>query len=320
MSGDTTKERNDALMWRELEATDRDLAQVRSLVSDAVKQLSTGFNEIAERSSAQQVLLVQTLAQITDSPAANESVSGFLSQSEQLVERVADGLERASQQAVQVTEQLSAVDASFSKLVTLSNSVSDVSEQIRVLAFNANLEVARAGDSGRGFAVVALAMRALSQSFQALTAQIRDTVGDARQTLSETVHVAESAAEAERRLAQTTRQEMVTLQTRTSSLNRRVGSSLRKAQQLNEAVHNGVGQCLRGLQFDDLVSQICQAHQSRLTAWLPLLLESYDCDPAKSEAVNGESTSREGLEARLNELQHRVVQQTCLDAGDVEFF
>jgi methyl-accepting chemotaxis protein len=309
---------NTEVVWSELQATNRDLSQVRAIVGDAVVQLFSGFEEIAKQSAEQQRILQASLSRV-DAPSnvagstkAGTSVSGFIAQSESLVARVTGDLNDASQRTLSLTQSLRRVDDAFRSLVVLTNSIREVSEQIRVLAFNANLEATRARDAGRGFAVVANAVRDLSQNFKDLTEQIRSTVDVARESLSDTVQVAETAANVDQRLAEAARQEMADLHGRTQAINVELAASLQQAGQMSECIQQGVGRCLRGLQFDDLVGQIQQASNARMVACGHVIHAS---------GYSGEGAqSIEALRCNLTAVQHRAVQQSSLDAGEVEFF
>lgn len=62
----------------------------------------------------------------------------------------------------------------------IAENISEISEQIRILSFNASIEAARAGNAGAGFRVIAGEIKRLSADTEARLGEIRDTLREAK--------------------------------------------------------------------------------------------------------------------------------------------
>ncbi|OIN48370.1 methyl-accepting chemotaxis protein [Pseudomonas costantinii] len=116
-----------------------------------------------------------------DSSRDSQRTTASIQQLNQRLSDTANALEQVSQQGQQIQ---SVVDT-----------IRGIAEQTNLLALNAAIEAARAGEQGRGFAVVADEVRSLSQRTQASTAQIAGTVDSLRSTVSQAVSLMGAACE-----------------------------------------------------------------------------------------------------------------------------
>lgn len=139
----------------------------------AMEQLTVSVSEISSGS-----------AQVSDAAARTQAAAEG---GEQLMGESHVTTERARQAAIRASDAVGALSASLQQINAISTVIREIADQTNLLALNAAIEAARAGEAGRGFAVVADEVRKLAERTGHSTAEIAMIVHTVEQQASTAV-------------------------------------------------------------------------------------------------------------------------------------
>lgn len=173
----------------ELSTTSSELVQTASNTSSAVSEVAATVSQVsraAEVASAKAKNVVDTSQEaMTISDSGSEATQKTVEK----MNLIREQMESIGQTVVRLSEQSQSIE-------DIIVSVQDLADQSNLLAVNASIEAARAGDQGRGFAVVAQEIKTLADQSREATDQIRTILDDTRKWVSAVVMATEQGGKA----------------------------------------------------------------------------------------------------------------------------
>ncbi len=246
---------------QELNTDARELVHNAESINHASSEVSIAAERQADATSAMAAAIEQltvSSAHISDSARETESNSrtamNLAGEGCQRVEQASEAIRKIATTVSDASARIRALEERAGQISSIANVIKDIAGQTNLLALNAAIEAARAGEQGRGFAVVADEVRKLAERTAAATTEIEqmiagiqtDTVGavramdEALPEVEQGVHLAGSATDSLR------------------AIERGAGQTLERVREVADATHEQGGASTSIAQRVEQVAQMVE--------------------------------------------------------------
>lgn len=302
--------------------------QVQLILSDAIASLTTSFHGILAATNAQQAIAVSLARDDTDD---NEGMGfdEFVTHTSDVMQRVVDSVIMNSKLGMELVELTDRISRRAREVESILGEISSIAKQTNLLALNAAIEAARAGEAGRGFAVVADEVRDLSTRTSQFSQQIAVVMQGMREGVTGAEEAIEKLASTDMNFALESKQQVEKVLISMEGLNRQRGDAIGHLAEHAQTMDREVNRAVTALQFQDMVSQLA-AHVDLRVDGLIRLMGQFDALATRLQQslATGDATpllraadEMRTEQAALNEKTGaRPVRQQEVAHGEIDLF
>ncbi|SON58262.1 Methyl-accepting chemotaxis protein 4 [Hartmannibacter diazotrophicus] len=276
---------------------------VSDYVEGHVQELTERFQRLAVASSEQTEVVRGLAGEIGAVEFEGERlpISGLVSNLSEIMQDFFERVVYLSSRGVSLAYTLDDVLVVLKQMQGSISEIERINRQTHLLALNAKIEAARAGDKGQGFAVVANEVRILANSVNDLSAGLKEQIEQVSEGLRTgyqkvqeiaTVDVSETNLAANSRL-QSMMEGLV-------SQSEMIGEALTTSVRNSELISNDIAASVIGLQFQDRVKQRLENVTDGLDE-----LTKVTAETASAEAARMAAPDRAGIEAMAERIATR---------------
>lgn len=301
-----------------LNVCSNDLSNVLATQKSAVELLNNAFvetNSLIEQQANCIHHLVETDSE--DNKYYSEVMRDFAAQTATTLDKFIESTIEMSASSMELLSKVNEIHDEMPEIAKALKDIDDIADQTNLLALNAAIEAARAGEAGRGFAVVADEVRSLSNRSSGFSIAIQSRLSKIQDQVSNLTKSMEKLA------AHDVTYIMESKKTMNSALEHIVNKAEEDAgitlelENLAKSLESAIFDATRALQFDDINGQNI-VYTIEVLEFMGEQLSSVNDDSSD----NIEHVLRDKLEIikQRSQQKHNPVSQQNIESGDIDLF
>ena len=326
-----------------------ELQQIRGLVADAVTTLGDAFATLSADAIAQRNLIADMVSALRDDdvspsglqtadqtpsgdgasdeeapaeePSSRVTIGSFVRDTAALLTSFVDLAVAASEQNTEMVRRIDEMSGQLDAMIDVLSNMRSIADQTKLLSLNATIEAARAGETGLGFGVVADEVRHLSKGSNDFNEQILERIDVIRASKDRTREAVHHSSSRDSEVLSRGRTDLDTMTAQMAQLEELLNQRATLAAEMAERLTRSTADATRSLQFEDIVRQVAEHAEKRMTQMLDVL----DLIPASLEASGREAgDARKAIEAATRDLvdnpPSRPAVQDDVTTGEIDLF
>ena len=226
------------------------IEMARSHMEQETIALTERFGDISRR-------LTEAVARMDSAGSGQgESLIALLQSAQNDLDAIVSGLKAALENKEALLDEITALSSHTGELQRMAKDVGDIANQTNLLALNAAIEAARAGEAGRGFAVVADEVRKLSTLSGETGKKIGATVDTVNTAIAHSLDISKNYAEQDKALVHESSKVIGDVIARFSHTATSLAESSEHLRSESVIIGDEINNVLIALQFQDRVSQV----------------------------------------------------------------
>jgi len=315
----------------EIDGSRTEIERARELIRQAVSGLNASFEAMNRKSRQQNAATARIVSRTGHEDGDGLDVARFARNASERMEQLVEALEDISGQSTTTVAHIDAMAGHMDGIFSLLEDVKSIADQTNLLALNAAIEAARAGEAGRGFAVVADEVRNLSERSTTLNEQIRKLAHNSREAINKVRETVSQMATRDMDRSRQARSEAAQMLGNVAQINTSLSEGVQEISACTRAIDGSVAEAVRALQFEDIATQALSGanlHLDRLTVINQEAVSLHELMHTNGRVPDQDIVrALQRIGARIREQRghwqtppRHAVTQNSMDTGTVELF